>query len=729
MLAVVRALADATDSGDREAALQRARDAFRLLDTRERGIVTPLAQAVAGADTDADHGWSAPLGALLTEAPLESLRALDGRLTTQQAQMCEPVAAALAATPPHRGTATSAHSGTATPAHRGTATSAHGGTATPAHRGTATPARGGDSETPDELLHRFGLSAFRPGQREAVQAALDGRSTLLMFPTGSGKSLCYQLPAIADGDGLTVVVSPLIALIADQHNRLTALGVRSAMLASTLSGQEAASALQTLQTDAQIVFCAPERFANGAFRRALSNRRISLFVVDEAHCVSQWGHDFRPDYLRLRPVIEELGRPPVMAATATATPKVADEIVARLGISDPLIISRGFDRPNISFDTVQFAGDGAVGRKRATLTGGVADPANRPAIVYCGTRRDTEDLTTELRSQGLAATGYHAGMDAGTRAAAQAAFANGEADVMVATNAFGMGVDFPFGVRSVWHWALPASVEAYYQEAGRAGRDGLPARAVMLAMRGDLGRLVKFIQDAELRPEHVAAALRRLDAMAGQTGASIDPRGQSDRDRIALAVAERCGAVTLEPAPGGRVTVSLRGTLDLRRAAAECQAARDRRWEAYHALKAFATGEDRCRRQQLLDHFGDPLAPAPTGRCCDVCDPLDWLAVADRAPARRRGTSGGSTQPSGPPVDQTEFERLKRWRADRADGKPAYTVATNAVLEELLRRRPADDAGLLAIKGIGQSFVAKHGDAILAELATLAPDANERDSA
>jgi ATP-dependent DNA helicase RecQ len=686
MLAVVRALADATDSGDREAALERARDAFRLLDARERGIVTPLAQAVAGAD--GDPGWSASLGALLTEAPVASLRALDGRLTAQQTQTCEPVAAALA----------------------------------------AAPVRSGNGGTPDELLRRFGLSAFRPGQREAVQAALDGRSTLLLFPTGSGKSLCYQLPAIADGDGLTVVVSPLIALIADQHNRLMALGVRSAMLASTLSGQEVAGELHALQTDAQIVFCAPERFANSAFRRALANRRIRLFVVDEAHCVSQWGHDFRPDYLRLRPVIEELGRPPVMAATATATPKVADEIVSRLGMSDPLIVSRGFDRPNISFDTVQFAGDGAVGRKRATLTGGLADPDNRPAIVYCGTRRDTEELTTELRSQGLAATGYHAGMDADTRAIAQAAFASGDADVMVATNAFGMGVDFPFGVRSVWHWALPASVEAYYQEAGRAGRDGLPARAVMLAMRGDLGRLVKFIQDAELRPEHVAAALRRLAATAGEDGASIDPRGQSDRDRIALAVAERCGAVALAPAPGGRVTVSMRGALDMARADRECRAARDRRWEAYQALKTFATGDDRCRRQQLLDHFGDPLAPAPTGRCCDVCDPLDWLTVADRAPARRRRSATGAagSEPSGPPVRAAEFEQLKRWRADRAEGKPAYTVATNAVLEELLRRRPTDAAGLLAIKGIGQSFVAKHADAILAELATLAPGDDKR---
>ena len=299
------------------------------------------------------------------------------------------------------------------------------------------------------------------------------------------------------------------------------------------------------------MFCAPERFANGAFRRALAQRTIRLFVVDEAHCVSQWGHDFRPDYLRLRPVIDELGHPPVMAATATATPKVAEEIIARLGMTEPLVVRRGFDRPNISFDTVQFAGDGAVARKRATLLGGLADAANRPAIVYCGTRRDTEQLTAELRAEGLDAVGYHAGMDAPTRGQAQLAFADGQADVMVATNAFGMGVDFPFGVRSVWHWALPASVEAYYQEAGRAGRDGLPARAVLLAMRGDLGRLVKFIQDAELRPEHVAGTVRRLRDSAETGVALIDPRRQSDRDRIAMAVAERCGAITLAPAPGG----------------------------------------------------------------------------------------------------------------------------------------------------------------------------------
>ena len=297
---------------------------------------------------------------------------------------------------------------------------------------------------------------------------------------------------------------------------------------------------------------------------------------------------------------------------------------------------------------------------------------------------------------------------------------------MVATNAFGMGVDFPFGVRSVWHWAMPASVEAYYQEAGRAGRDGLPARAVILAMRGDLGRLVKFIQDAELRPEHVAAALRRLDATAGEGGASVDPRGQSDRDRIALAVAERCGAVTLEPAPGGRVAVSLRGTLDMGRAAAECQAARDRRWEAYHALKAFATGEDRCRRQQLLDHFGDPLAPAPTGRCCDVCDPQDWLTVADRAPARRRGARGGggaavgaARRSDGVRAAQA-MARRSRGRQARLHGRDQRGVGGAAAPAAGRRRRAAGDQGDRTVvrRQIRRRDPGRAGD--------LAPNANER---
>jgi ATP-dependent DNA helicase RecQ len=708
MLAVLTALADAARFSEREVSLQRARDAFRLLAPGDRALITPLAQAVARAESDA---WAEPLLALLSREPGDALRAQWLHLDEEQRSVLGPVADTLS-------DRASGDGGSAEIITAGSLAWFSQGRLDPEVLGAAGQRAVGirSQATPDELLARFGLAEFRPGQREAVQAALDGRSCLLALPTGAGKSLCYQLPALAS-DGLTLVVSPLIALIADQHQRLLGLGVRSAMLASTLGEDARRAALAAVGSDAQIVFCAPERFASGAFRRALSRRRIALFVVDEAHCVSEWGHDFRPDYLRLRPVIDELGRPPVMAATATATPKVAQEIVKRLGMVDPVMVRRGFDRPNISFDTVEFAGEGAVARKRATLLSGLRDPANRPAIVYCGTRKDTEAIAATLQGDGLAAVGYHAGMASEARARAQSSFTRGEVDVMVATNAFGMGVDFPFGVRSVWHWAMPASVEAYYQEAGRAGRDGKPARAVMLAMRGDLGRLVQFIRNAELRPSDVARTLQRLHAQAADGVAMIDPRAQDDRDRIALAVAERCGAASLAPGPGGQVAVSLWGDLEAARAETVCREATGRRWDAYQALKAFATSTEKCRRQQLLDHFGDPTPPAPTGRCCDVCDALEWLTVADRAPAARRGR--GTPEPTGPPVDSAEFEALKAWRSARADGKPAYTVATNAVLEEVLRRRPAGSAELLEIKGIGPAFVANHGDSLVAELQAL----------
>jgi ATP-dependent DNA helicase RecQ len=569
---------------------------------------------------------------------------------------------------------------------------------------------------PEVLLERFGLPAFRPGQREAVQAALDGRDSLVVMPTGGGKSLCYQLPAAAS-DALTVVVSPLIALIADQHRRLEDAGVRAVMLASTL-GEEAnrTGIRQIREGGAQVVFCAPERFASRALRQALAERSIALFVVDEAHCVTEWGHDFRPDYLRLRPVIEELGRPPVMAATATATPRVAAEVASRLGLRDPVLVRRGFDRPNLSFDVLPFAGDGSVARKRATLLAGLRDPANRPAVVYCGTRKDTDEVRALVQGAGIPAVAYHAGMGAAERQAAQDRFMGGACEVVVATNAFGMGVD-KADIRSVWHWALPTSVEAYYQEAGRAGRDGRPARAVLLAMRGDLGRLIQFIRASELGVadvERLCGTLRR--GAGGGDEVEVDPRSLDDRARVALGVAERAGAAQVAPAPGGRLAVRLSGRLDVGAARAVCREATGRRWDAYQALKRFAGTDDVCRRRQLLDHFGDDEPGAPEGRCCDVCDPVDWLVVPATAPRASRGPAVAS----GPPVDERELDALKAWRLGRADGKPAYTVAANAALEEILRRRPGTAAELLDIKGIGPAFVERHGESLLAELGALA---------
>ncbi len=478
-----------------------------------------------------------------------------------------------------------------------------------------------------------------------MQAALDGRDALVVMPTGGGKSLCYQLPALA-GDDLTVVVSPLIALMRDQCTRLTDLGHPAVMLASGGDGQANRDALDAIRDGrAKICFAAPERFASGAFRAALARRDLALFVVDEAHCVSEWGHDFRPDYLRLASVIAELGHPPVMACTATATPKVAEEIVARLGLREPERVRSGFDRPNLSFDVLPFDGEGSVARKRATLVAGLGMPENRPAVVYCGTRKSTEEIGELLAAEGLRVAAYHAGMAAETRSARQDAFMRGEADVVVATNAFGMGVD-KADVRSVWHWALPSSLEAYYQEAGRAGRDGLPARAVLLASRSDLGRLVRFIREAEITVDQVAALVTRLRAQGG-TGGPVELDAGDDRDRIALAVAERAGALRLAPGAGGRLRVELGARdLDRGRAAQLCRAATDRRWQAYRSIERYASGSEQCRRRQLLDHFGDPTPGAPLGRCCDVHDPPDWLppitVAAKRAPFGGRGRRGAA---------------------------------------------------------------------------------------
>ena len=383
-----------------------------------------------------------------------------------------------------------------------------------------------------------------------------------------------------------------------------------------------------------------------------------------------------------------------MACTATATPKVAEEIVVRLGLRDPERVRSGFDRPNLSFDVLAFDGEGSVARKRATLLAGVGLDENRPAIVYCGTRKSAEETGALLN-----APVYHAGLTPDQRTAAQNAFMTGEADVVVATNAFGMGVD-KADVRSVWHVALPSSLEAYYQEAGRAGRDGKAAKAVLLASRSDLGRLVRFIREAEVTVEEVVALAQRGDG-------EFDPG--DDKHRIVLAVAERAGAVTLAPAPGGRVAVTGTGRIDRGRISQLCRAATDRRWQSYRSIERYASTGDRCRRRQLLDHFGDPSEGAPLGRCCDVHDPPDWVPAAK--PVAKAPVDDG------PPVADADLAPLKAWRLERAEGKPAYTVATDATLREVVRRQPRSEAELLAIKGIGAGFVSKHADSLLELLA------------
>jgi ATP-dependent DNA helicase RecQ len=586
--------------------------------------------------------------------------------------------------------------------------------------------------TPEQLLERFGLSAFRPGQREAVQAALDGRDSLVVMPTGGGKSLCYQLPALA-GDALVVVVSPLIALMADQLARLQQAGVNAAMLASGMAEGHNAHALRSIASgDARLVLAAPERFASRAFRDTLATRTVGLFVVDEAHCVAEWGHDFRPDYLRLHDAIAALGRPAVMAATATATPQVAQEIAARLGLHDWLAVRSGFDRPNLTFDVVGLEGTGAVARKRATLLHALSREHARPAIVYCGTRKHTEEIAALLSQQGMEVVAYHAGMSPDARRASQDAFMSGRAEVVVATNAFGMGVD-KANVRTVVHWALPTSLEAYYQEAGRGGRDGQPGRALLLASRMDLGRLIRFIKERDTSVEDVKRYVAWLRGRAEQGVAAIGHGQLDERERVLLSIAERAGAVELQPGGPDGLLVALTGNGSPRKAHEAIRAARDRGWASYRSIERYISSGQTCRRRQILDHFGDEQPCAPEGRCCDVCEPDAELVEASLRPApsarkarggraaERSGTSGASA-PEEIQLDsaqQRQFDTLKAWRLGRSEGKPAFTVAANSTLEGVLRAQPTSLEQLIEIKGIGPAFCERHGESLLEALAKL----------
>jgi RecQ family ATP-dependent DNA helicase len=356
-------------------------------------------------------------------------------------------------------------------------------------------------------LHRyFGFEDFREGQREVISAILEGRDTVVVMPTGGGKSLCYQLPALMK-EGATVVVSPLIALMKDQVDALLARNLPATFINSSITFEEQKERIRGVrQGRYKLVYVAPERFRSTHFVETLRDVDISLFAIDEAHCISQWGHDFRPDYLRLKQAIESVGRPQITALTATATPYVRADIIDQLQLKEPRAFVSGFDRPNLSISVLHTQKErekiAHIKRLASQYSGG-------SGIIYTSTRKAVEQVTARLRTADLGVVAYHAGMDDAERTRAQDEFMSGRTQMIVATNAFGMGIDKP-DIRFVAHYQMPGSIEAYYQEIGRAGRDGLPSACALLFNYADKRTQDYFIEGSYPPPELIANVYQAL---------------------------------------------------------------------------------------------------------------------------------------------------------------------------------------------------------------------------
>ena len=628
--------------------------------------------------------------------------------------------------------------------------------------------------TPDlasALRRHFGHAGFRAGQEEIVRAVVEGRDVLAVMPTGSGKSIGYQLPAMLL-PGTTLVVSPLIALMKDQVDDLNRRGVAAAALHSNLTTPERERATRMAGAgELRLLYVAPERFASRRFQELLARLPLARFAVDEAHCVSEWGHDFRPDYRALASAARRCrradgggGRPPVLAFTATATPEVREDIVQLLGLSDPAIFVAGFDRPNLFLDVRRVSGQI---EKRALLPDLVG---KRRALVYAATRRSAARAAAALAEAGVDAAAYHAGLDDAERSRVQDRFARGEVQVVCATNAFGMGIDRP-DVEAVVHFEIPGSLEAYYQEIGRSGRDGRPARATLLWNYVDV-RTREFLLerdafDEDPRPGAVPvpaaerdrrrmldrAKLGRMIAFADSTGCLRASLLTYFGERVAETRCGRCGNCSR------RAPLSADEVLLLRKILSGIVRGGERWGRRKIAAMLAGRLEDLPESLRVLSTTGI-LSSEPVPRILDWIDAAKGgglLAASEDAyrtlsltregrevmagrttqveltrpqpPARRpsggrrrrnAGAGGASAE-----ADPALFATLKAWRREesRSRAVPAYRILHDRTLAALAAARPSTRDELSAVPGIGPSRLEAFGDALLALLAS--PDRSD----
>ncbi len=587
------------------------------------------------------------------------------------------------------------------------------------------------------LKQTFGYDDFRPLQREIMETSLSGRDALAILPTGAGKSLCYQLPALVR-EGLTVVVSPLIALMKDQVDQLEASGVAATFLNSTLDGMEARRRIDGLDAGAyQLLYVAPERLMLPDFLSRLESWKIAALAVDEAHCISEWGHDFRPEYRRIKEVRQLIPRIPVLALTATATERVRGDILKQLELRDPALFLASFNRPNLKYQVIAKSGAAAQ----------VCNFANaRPddsGIVYCQSRKNTEALAATLRAQGFSAVAYHAGLDPAERAKNQDAFLRDEAKIVCATVAFGMGINKP-NVRYVIHADLPKNVEGYYQETGRAGRDGLPADCLLLFSRGDVMKYIKFldeIPDGEARQvahhqldqmTHFAESdtCRRVSLLGyfGETW-SLENCGGCDhclspREKWDATIdVQKLLSCVIRIRQAGNFNVGLNHISEVLTGG---QSEKILRWN-HDRLSTHGIGKDQPRpywvdlgrqllRLGLLAGSEDKFPTvAISQRGVEVLKKRETvLLTRSLVPAISRAVRTGDI-----PCDTGLFDRLRVLRKELADEKnvPSYVVFSDVTLRHFSREYPANDAALLRIPGVGEKKLADYGQAFLAAIA------------